>query len=166
MADAAGLFDRLYQCLVEQEKIIDRLITIGEDQLEAFKENDLIRFNKITAEQKVFAAQMEKAEEERLLIQVYLESRLNVEKGATLSQLLPYAPEPVKASLKEVLVVLRHKMQNLKEINSLSSAMIKRILMVNSRLIQIINASVPKTYGLKGEIQGKLHFASVLNENI
>jgi len=166
MVDAAGLFDRLYHSLMDQVKIIDLLMAAAGARFEALKENDLGRLNKITGGQEALAAQLEKAESERLRIQESLENTLNVAKGSTLSGLLAHAPEPVKTALGNARAALRQKTRDLKEINARGSALIEKMMLVNNRLIKIVNAGIPKTYGFKGEVRDNLHYAPVLNESV
>lgn len=166
MAEADSLFQQLYRCLAEQEEIIDRLITAGEDQLQALRENNVGRLCEITGEQEAWAAQAMKAEERRLLIQGSLESELNLQKGAAMRELLPHAPAGMKASLEEVYKSLRRKVNDLKEINSLCSAVVKKALLVNNRLVQILRAGVPVSYGQKGEVKDQLQQRTFLNESV
>jgi flagellar biosynthesis/type III secretory pathway chaperone len=171
MSNTAGLFEKLYSCLKSQEEIIDRLIAAGEEQLRALKENSLDDLDKTVREQESCIAEMEKTEQQRLLLQTSLEKELNMDKGVTLSRLLPFAPETVRTSLQQSLELLRKKMASLGEINALNAAVIKKALLVNSRLIEILQSgfstTYTTTYGIKGEIDGKKsQLMSALNKSV
>lgn len=168
MDDVTGLFDQLCGCLKTQEEIIDRLIAAGEAQLKAVKENNIIDVNETVKEQEACAAVMEETEQQRLLLQSSLEEVLKVEKGLSLSKLLPFAPESARPPLQQLLEILKKKMASLEEINTLNAALIKKALLVNGRLIQILHSGPSTTYGVKGEIESKSQSQprSVLNESI
>ena len=166
MNDVAGLFNQLYDCLKSQEEIIDRLIESGKAQLMAVKKNSLNELNITIKEQESFASEMEKAEQQRLLLQKSLEKALNIDKGVTLSKLLPYASVQVRASLKQFLEVLQKKAASLDEINALNATLIKKALLVNGRLIQILHSGRSTTYGIKGEIESKSQLMSALNKSV
>ena len=166
MSETPQTFDKLYRCLREQTEIIDRLLDLGGDQFRAVRGNDLAGLVKIVGEQETLAARLAKAEEERLLLLASLESLPGVEKGTTAAALLSHAPQTLQSSLEEAFREMRNKVRKLKEINSLNAAVIKKILRLNSRLLQIMSAGAPKTYGLKGEIREEPNFASVLNKSV
>lgn len=161
-----GLFDQLYDCLKTHEGIIDRLITAGEAQLRALKENNLNGLNETFKEQESYAVDMNRTEQQRFSLQVSLEKALKIDKGVTLSKLFPYAPETVRISLQQLLEGLQIKMASLVEINALNTALIKKALLVNGRLIQILHAGISTTYGTKGEIESKSQPRSVLNKSV
>ncbi|OPY58796.1 MAG: FlgN protein [Pelotomaculum sp. PtaU1.Bin035] len=169
MSNTAGLFEKLYNCLKSQEEIIDRLITAGEEQLRALKENNLDDLNKAMREQESCAAEMERTEQQRLLLQASLEEALKIDKCVTLSKLLPFAPEAIRISLQQLLKDLPKKLASLGEINALNAALIKKALLVNGRLIRILyflHSGLSTTYGIKGEIENKSQPRSVLNKSV
>lgn len=166
MDDAAGLFEQLYDCLKSQEEIIDRLIASGETQLKALRNNYLDELNNTIQEQESYVSEMEKAEKQRLLLQESLKKALTIDDGVTMSKLLPFAPGPVRTSLEQLHTVLQEKVIKLGEINSFNSSLIKKALLVNSRLIQILNSGMSATYGLKGEIENNRQRVSVLNRSV
>ncbi len=166
MADTDRLFQQLHRYLGEQEEIIDRLVAAGEDQLRALRDNNLDRLGAITGQQEAWTAQVKKIEERRLTFQGALESELNLQQGATFNEILKHAPVEVKASLEQSCGLLRRKMADLREINDLCSAVIKKALLVNNRIIQILNAGGPGNYGQKGELKNQLQYRPVLNESV
>ncbi|KUK82209.1 MAG: Uncharacterized protein XD97_0480 [Pelotomaculum thermopropionicum] len=166
MADTDCLFQQLYRYLAEQEEIIDRLAAAGEDQLQALRDSNLDRLYEITGQQEAWTVQVEKIEEYRLTVQGTLENGLNLQQGATFKEIIKYAPVEVKASLEQSYGSLRRKMADLRELNSLCAAVIKKALLVNNRIIQILNAGGPGNYGQKGELKNQLPYRPVLNENV
>ncbi|NPV72569.1 MAG: flagellar protein FlgN [Pelotomaculum sp.] len=164
---AGSLFEELYRCLLAQGEVLGRCLAAGEAQIEALKENDLARVRSITAEQEAFAAQLKKLEEERLSIQHALEGSLNIKSGASLNDLLPYAPAELRPSLQKACADLRHKIENLKEINSFCALLVRKILKINEKLIQILSSGAAgRCYGEKGELHGGLQLNPVLNKSV
>jgi len=89
-----------------------------------------------------------------------------MDRGAALSKLLLFAAEPVKTSLEQACIALKKKMADLAEINTFNAVLIKKAMLVNSSLLQILNAGVSATYGGKGEIKGKAQPRFVLNRRV
>lgn len=166
LKDASGLFIQLQSCLKIQEELIDRLILTAEMQLEALKRNDLKTLKKTVQEQEAHAFEMEKTEQQRLIVQSSLEKALNIDQGVTLDNLLHFASVTLRDSLQETLAIMRKKVNILKEINLLNSTLIKKIMSINGKIMQILNSGMQTTYGLKGELGSNLQHTSVLNKSV
>lgn len=166
MGDTESMFNQLIGYLKIQEEIIGRFITTGEEQLEALRNNNLEELDKTVCDQRSHGIKMEKIEQRRLLLQASLEKVLCLEKGATLSMLIPFAPDSLQSCLKDLLSNLNKKIGELKEINSLNSSLIKNTLLLNDKLINIFNPDKSITYDPNGGIESRTKKVSVLNRSI
>lgn len=166
MGDTENTFSELLRLLKIQEEIIDLFITTGKDQLKALRSNNLAELNKTVCEQQSLGIRMEKTEQQRLLLRDSLERTLSIESGATANSLIPYAPGTIQPGLEKTLKCLNTKIKELKEINSLNSCLIKNTLMLNDRLLNMINPNKSITYDPKGGFNNKREKVSVLNRSI
>ncbi|HOV79654.1 MAG TPA: flagellar export chaperone FlgN [Bacillota bacterium] len=167
MAGTESLFRQLVDCLNEQEEILERLIASGKRQFKALRINDLEGLNKTVGEQQSDGLKMEEAERRRLAVQALLEEELFIGRGAsTLKGLVLFAPDSLKTALQIKLGVLNNKLNELKEINSLNSRLIKNILLLNERLLKLLAPEGAATYDPKGGLEGKAKKLSVLNKSV
>ena len=166
MDDTESLFNQLQECLKAQEEIVDRLIAAGETQFEALRKNNLGELNKATREMEACSAAMERAEQQRLLVQHSLEEALKVAKGMTLSKLLPFAGESIRDPLQQQYFAMKEKVTNLSEINMFNTILINKAQMVNGSLFKFFYAGSSTSYGVKGVIENKLNPISLLNRSI
>jgi flagellar biosynthesis/type III secretory pathway chaperone len=160
------LFQQLQRHLREQEEVIDRLVAAGEDQLQALRDNNLDRLYEITGQQEALSVQIRKNEEGRLAVQGMLENGLQLPPGTTFKELIAHAPVVMKTPLEQLYGSLRRKMADLKEVNYLCAVLIKKALLVNNRIVQILNAGGADNYGQKGELKKQLPHRPVLNESV
>lgn len=166
MDRTAGLFKELCGCLKSQEAIVDRLTDLAQSQFAALRENSLEDLQKTVNGQESCAAEMEAAEQRRLFILGSLEKALDLEKGVTLSKLLPFARGPERSCLQQLFGALQEKLKNLQELNSVNAGLIKRSRLVNGRIIRIMSSGTATTYGLKGEVRSDLKQAASLDRSV
>lgn len=166
MSDTASMFKQLYNCLSSQEAILDRLAGLGQAQLDALRQNNPGELARLVAEQEACAADMEQAEAQRVSLLDEMSSRLSLEKGVTLSKLLPFATGPVRLHLQQLLGILQEKVRVVQELNTINSALIKRSQQVNDRLLKVLSSGTVATYGQKGEVRADRAQVSVLNHSV
>lgn len=166
ISNRPDLFMQLYDCLKRQEEILDRLTALGQAQLAALRRHSLEELGLTVQEQEACATEMERAEEQRLLLSGELEQALNLQRGVALTELLTFATGPVRGSLQQLLPAIKEKIKTFQDLNTLNSTLLKRSQHLNNRLIKILSSDTATTYGLKGEVRSGLKQMSVLNKSV
>lgn len=148
------LFSELHRLLEEQENIIDRLISAGEEQSECLRKNDNRRLQEIVRRQGNLSAALSALEEKRVQVQKALEKQLDLPGGSTLRDLVLYAGSEIRGRLEQAGSSLREKTRRLQEINQLNRDLTGRALQFTNFMLNIICAQAPNAgYTRNGSIK-------------
>jgi len=147
-------FAKLHQLLVQQNHIIDRLISAGEEQAQYLRKNDAKGLQQVLQQQSALSARLEALEKDRMQIQRALEKGLNLPGGSTLRDLAVYTDETSRRQLNDLGSSLREKAFYLQEINALNRALTNQALRFTSFMLNLLQPQTRETgYTRDGSIK-------------
>jgi len=149
-----GLFSDLYSLMEKQEVAVRNLTAAVERQIAALRRDSLNDLNDALEEIGACGVELAGLEDARLGVQMELEKALGLAKGATLEDLLPWAPADLRESLAGLRGRLRDGLRTLQEANGVAQAMSASALRLNTAMLRLLTSAGGETYGAGGEVQG------------
>lgn len=161
------LFSKLHRLMKEQEEIIDRLISAGEEQAECLRKNDIKKLQQIVQRQNILSAGLKALEKKRVQVQGALEKELDLPAGSALRELAARAGDPKRGQLEKLGLSLKEKINNLQQINELNRILTSRALQFTNFMLNIICAQAPNAgYTRNGSIKPGRENKSRINKSV
>lgn len=160
------LFFELTGILQQQRDLVAKMLTTAEQKNIALRDNNLDELNNTVQQLTKLTLDMAKLDPKREEIQVRLEQVLGLERGATLTQMLPQAPLELQTHLKELQSEIKEDFNKLREINEINGVLTNRALQVNSALLKIFNPGNSQTYQPTGSVKQTAKGIEMLNKTV
>jgi flagellar biosynthesis/type III secretory pathway chaperone len=141
----------LLEILDKQKKLIDELLNLASEQLQALKLDDLNKITSLTARQEYIKQQLALLEQKRhTIIEQY--SRKRGVEIKYLSELL-YIENNDSAEVKKIRKEIIDSCQKLKEVHALNSLLLKQGLKYTERVWGVLNSQNSLIYSKSGDVQ-------------
>lgn len=161
------LFVKLYQLLREQEKIIDRLISCGEEQAACLRENKLQAMQEVVQQQNLLSRRLDELEKTRLDVQQKLELETSLPAAGTLLEMARHAGDEWQPQFQDIHSSLRQKIQQLQEINSLNHILAKQGLQFASVMLNVFRAPAANVlYSAEGRRDSGIKKNTTFNKTV
>lgn len=160
-------FLKLHRLLLEQEKVIDRLISAGEEQTGCLRQNDVRGLQQVLQQQNTLTAGLAKLEKQRLQVQKILEQETGLSGGSTLRDFAFFAGGELQARLEETRSSLREKTRRLLEINDLNRTLTRQGLQFANLMLNLLKPQTPGTvYSPDGRRREKERQQGMINKTV
>lgn len=141
----------LLEIMTRQKKLINELLDIASEQLQALKLNDLKKINSLTGRQEYIGRQLALLEQKRhVIIEQY--SRKHGIEIKHFSELLPIENDDF-TEVKRISKEIADSCQKLKEEHELNSLLLKQGLKYTERAGEVLNGHKSLVYGKSGDIR-------------
>ncbi|MHB1126217.1 MAG: flagellar protein FlgN [Bacillota bacterium] len=145
-------FALMEELLTKQDRLIVDLIQMGEEELAALKENNYLELQRINGEQEKFSRQLAELERSRLCLQRELAAALDLNKEATLTEMLPHALEN-QGALSDLGKMLQLNFHRLKELNETNRLLIRQSLAFVNKILQAFVPREKNIYSPTGQVE-------------
>ncbi|MHB1419673.1 MAG: flagellar protein FlgN [Bacillota bacterium] len=147
-----NFFVSMEELLTKQDRLIQELIRLGEEELFALKENNFMELQRITGEQEKSSRQLSELERTRLGLQQDLAAALDLNKESTLNEMLPHAGEN-QGKLQDLGKMLQLNFHRLKELNETNRLLIRQSLAFVNKILQVFAPREQLVYSANGQVE-------------
>ncbi|MCL4439037.1 FlgN family protein [Desulforamulus profundi] len=160
-----SLFFNLLQVLNELNDKLAEMLKATEKHNLALRNNDIEAIKEAVKELENVSAGAKFLDKKREEIQYTLEQKLQLPKGATLSETISYAPEQLSKDLHTAAQSLRETTNTINDMVQLSKILAKQALNFNDVLLKVMKPA-QSTYNPAGKTAANQQSASLLNKTV
>lgn len=160
------LFNDLCLLMEKQALTVQNLIAAVERQISALRRDNLNDLNDALEEIGAYGVELAGLDDARLGVQMELEKVLGLPKGATLKDLLPYAPPDLQGTMVALRDRLKNELRALQEANGIAQAMSACALRLNTAMLRLLTSGGGETYGAGGKVHGGGAAAGSLDRSV
>ncbi|MDS1029506.1 flagellar protein FlgN [Bacillota bacterium LX-D] len=156
----------LLQTLMQKEnEVVEELLNLAEQELEALKIDDLQSLTTITQKQHKICQELTGLEKERLQLQTVLSSTYNLQPNFSLTELIAAIPE--NQQLAALGQKLKRNYTSLKELNGINSLLIKQSLSLTNKILGALMPNrKPVVYGQSGTYENSIPKTIKLDKSV
>ncbi len=162
MVDATGI-KQLIECLTEQAKLIAKLVSVGEGQIDALKVDNISLIKATITEQEKLGRQLALREKARREIVFEIGRQFGSE--FKLVDILQKVSSDEKQQLQRLSDNIVQNQLKLHAINELTRLLLKQSLQYVHRMLSHINPQIQQTYGVSGKVE-QVYDTVVLNRSV
>ncbi|MEW6698043.1 MAG: flagellar protein FlgN [Bacillota bacterium] len=160
-----SLFFNLLQILTALKEKLTEMLQATERHNAALRNNDMQAIQEAVKELDTISAEAKFLDKKREEIQSALAMKLNLSKGAALSETLTHAPEKAAQDLNKIAQSLRDTTEAINNTVQLNKILTKQAMQFNNILIKVLNPS-KATYNPSGKTSVENEKTSLLNKTI
>ena len=146
--------DSLMNCLSRENNLLDFLLQVCTEQMEALKSGDHKEVETAVGKAGHLINGLNTLEEERLRNKQILDAELGLDADSTFADLLPYISNDNWHEVNALRQNMQDKAERLRGINEINSIMTKQVLNFNEAMINVMNPKEDLTYGASGSRSG------------